>query len=99
MRRIQRMAENYNPFAGSGFGCEEAQLADLRGTHSVREVGPGMFVVTRDDLMRRVMIDHVTFPQGGFTAEGFGEAHQDDLPLRQTDRPFHTDVRRNMAAR
>jgi cytochrome P450 len=91
------MTVPYNPFEPAQVDDHFAVLAALREDDPVTEVMPGVFYLARRDDIVAVSKDPVTFVQGGFEPLTEDLRSLDQRELGETDPPFHTVVRRNLA--
>jgi cytochrome P450 len=101
MRRIGedlRMTGPYNPFEPAQVDDHFEVLAALREDDPVTEVMPGVFYLARRDDIVAVSKDPATFVQGGFEPLTEDLRSLDQRELGETDPPFHTIVRRNLAS-
>jgi len=91
------MPTRYDPFDPAQVDDHFDVLAAIRAEDPVAEVMPGVFYVSRREDIVAVSRSHATFVQGGF--EPLEEDHRslDERELGETDPPFHTIVRRNLA--
>ena len=88
----------YNPFEPAQVDDHFAVLAALRESDPITEVMPGVFYLARRDDIVAVSKDPATFVQGGFEPLTEDLRPLDQHELGATDPPFHTIVRRNLAA-
>jgi cytochrome P450 len=91
------MTAPYNPFEPAQVDDHFEVLAALRQTDPITEVMPGVFYLARRDDIVAVSKDPVTFVQGGFEPLTEDLRSPDQHELGETDPPFHTIVRRNLA--
>ena len=92
-----RMTEPYNPFEPAQVDDHFKVLAGLRQADPITEVMPGVFYLARRDDIVAVSKDPATFVQGGFEPLAEDLRSLDERELGETDPPFHTIVRRNLA--
>lgn len=91
------MTTSYSPFDPAQVDDHFGALASLRSEDPVAEVLPGVFYVARRQDIVAVARDHATFLQGGFDPLAEDHRPMDRRELGETDPPFHTVVRRNLA--
>jgi cytochrome P450 len=91
------MTTTYNPFDPTQVDDHFDVLAGLRRDDPVTEVMPGVFYVARRDDIVAIAKDSTTFVQGGFAPLEEDTRTLDQRELGETDTPFHTVVRRNLA--
>ena len=91
------MAVDYNPFDPAQVDDHDGVLATLRAECPVAEVMPGVFYVARYEDVVDVTRNHKVFGQGGFHPLDEDTRHPDQKELGETDPPFHTIVRKNLA--
>src|SRR5688572_13732808 len=87
----------YNPFDPVQVDDHFDVLARLRAESPVTEVMPGVFYVSRYDDIVDITRNHRVFGQGGFRPLEEDTRHPDQKELGETDPPFHTVVRKNLA--
>jgi cytochrome P450 len=87
----------YNPFDPAQVDDHHDELARLRRECPVAEVLPGTYYLARHDDVVAVSRDPATFAQGTFTPLDADSRHPDQMNLGETNPPFHTVVRRNLA--
>jgi len=88
---------DYNPFDPTQVDDHFDVLAQLRAECPVAEVMPGVFYVSRYDDVVEITRNHKVFGQGGFHPLDEDTRHPDQKELGETDPPFHTVVRKNLA--
>jgi cytochrome P450 len=93
-----RMTSRYNPFEPAQVDDHFDVLAALRQSDPITEVMPGVFYLARRDDIIAVSKDPASFVQGGFEPLTEDLRSPDQHELGETDPPFHTVVRRNLAA-
>jgi cytochrome P450 len=91
------MTACYNPFEPAQVDDHFEVLAALRQEDPISEVMPGVFYLARRDDIVAVSKDPTTFVQGGFEPLTEDRRSLDQRELGETDPPFHTIVRRNLA--
>ncbi len=91
------MTARYNPFEPAQVDDHFEVLAGLREADPISEVMPGVFYLARRDDIVAVSKDPATFVQGGFEPLAEDNRPLDQRELGETDPPFHTIVRRNLA--
>jgi cytochrome P450 len=91
------MTVHYNPFEPAQVDDHFEVLAALRRSDPISEVMPGVFYLARRDDIVAVSKDPATFVQGGFEPLAEDLRSLDQRELGETDPPFHTIVRRNLA--
>lgn len=92
------MTTSYDPFDPAQVDDHFDVLATLRRQDPVSEVMPGVFYVSRREDIIAVSKAPTTFVQGGFEPLGEDTRSLDERELGETDPPFHTVVRRNLAS-
>jgi len=92
-----RMTVRYNPFEPAQVDDHFEVLAGLREDDPITEVMPGVFYLARRDDIVAVSKDPATFVQGGFEPLAEDLRSLDERELGETDPPFHSIVRRNLA--
>jgi cytochrome P450 len=92
------MTAHYNPFEPAQVDDHFDVLAALRENDPICEVMPGVFYVARREDIVAISKDPATFVQGGFEPLTEDMRSQDQRELGETDPPFHTIVRRNLAS-
>ena len=92
------MTAVYNPFDPSHVDDHFSTLAELRQVDPIAEFMPGVFYVSRRDDIVAISKDYGTFVQGGFEPLAEDGRSLDQRELGETDPPFHTTVRRNLAS-
>src|SRR3954452_20070984 len=91
------MSVQYNPFDPASVDDHFDVLAELRRDAPIAEVMPGVFYVARHDDIVEITRNSRVFGQGGFNPLEEDTRHPDQMNLGETDPPFHTIVRKNLA--